>query len=340
LDEDGCTLKVFMNQRTLDWLCSWPLLQQAALDEARVSFCGLRYAAQEPLVPATLRRLLRRLQPTSVFLDSFGSQPDNEHLLRTLTESSRLSMLESEGASMEDSDLLSNLGHLTSLQWLFVVFDDPDRSVLPVSALTSLAPLTALQNFSIVGSVTLSGLTPLAALPSLTSIMVPLADSSRLFGPLPPLLERLNLSFPAPQGPGVLIGQARVRPLSLECPALGPSLGAAATSLSTLIIHIGLEDEEEEGAEDSMFYFNTTRMTIPCFFPKLDGFYMYLGKLGEGAGTGNSADLVALLEAAPGLRKIILGGIGGLSMATILWLETHWPGYNKTTFAERLILRM
>jgi hypothetical protein len=130
---------------------------------------------------------------------------------------------------------------------------------------------------------------------------------------------------------GTVPAQPYIVPLSLACPGLRDALGDSAASLRRLDIRIYCACARQFPYKNTYFdvpcalRFDLTPDSIPCAFPSLEEFLLEPVKPGAAA-RYHTADLLPLLEAAPGLRRVHLRDIGNVSLETVQWLLAHRPG--------------
>jgi hypothetical protein len=79
--------------------------------------------------------------------------------------------------------------------------------------------------------------------------------------------------------------------------------------------------------------------SIPCAFSGLEEFILRVKETGLDDGP-HSADLVALLEAAPGLRRVRLEGIPNLTSTTVTWLARYRPGFQMEVGDRGVVLEL
>jgi hypothetical protein len=215
---------------------------------------------------------------------------------------------------------LPPVGRLTRLTSLRLNINPRDMAgPMPASVslgtgLEALAPLQAIRRLCL-GGIGLrhpAECAPLAALSALTSLTLPLTRWDEPLGKLPPNLKTLELSHlpevvPVDLPPPPLPPPPHL-PVSLSYPLLKPALGTAATSLRCLTVALNLHYVRT-------LVMNLARYSAPCAFPHLTEFHVRI----SGAGThgANTADLVALLEAAPRLGYIWLEDFKHLSSKTL-----------------------
>jgi hypothetical protein len=199
----------------------------------------------------------------------------------------------------------------------------------------------------------------LSALSSLTALELSLSRWDEPFGPLPPSLKALGLVLLPdvfnPRSP-TATEPIVYRPVYHREPFASPGLRAsltnngthAAPAVRTLALsfsnHFSGCDQDEPYQARSM-HIDLTPDSIPCAFPTLEEFTYQQYRAGYDFRVSDSSedeedraardwgtvpqvfDLVALLEAAPGLRRVNLGDeITGVTDATREWLRRHRPG--------------
>jgi hypothetical protein len=288
----------------------------------------------EPPTPDTWRRLRDLLSPTKI--EVHNSDPDT--LFSWIEGCLRLRDLEIAGLELDALTSLCRFSGLNALTHLYIIVqeEEGDRSKpFPVTdGFASLSSLSSLKELVLVPSMTAfapAACAPLAALTALTALTLPLAKWDEPFGPLPPALENLQLTLALPNhGFGFEVFESlSAVTVDLACPGLRASLGAAAASLPrlTLVFDAEWARTDLHGIFiDCILSLPLTHDSVPCAFSGLEEFTLRLEGTGVDDGP-HSADLVALLEAAPGLRRVRLEGIPNVSCATTVWLSAHRPGF-------------
>jgi hypothetical protein len=245
---------------------------------------------------------------------------------------------------------IGRLTALTSLDLYVVSTKDPYFDY--GSSLTGLVSLTALRELDrgidwLLGE---EACGPLTALGALTALTLQLGEWHELFGPLPPALDILTLYLTPPQ---VYVQEeseeARRVFEPLESRGLRSSLsddGAAPPPLRRLRIIMNLErarlpPNEEHGGDyqDFVVDLRLNAFSIPCAFPSLEEFTFTLKDAARPI-VSQSADLVALLEAAPALRHVRLSNMNCLSIGTIQWLLAHRPGFRAGGAPRSIVLEL
>jgi hypothetical protein len=341
------TLQTDANQASLGWLADWPLLRGPLLMNVTLDIISVGDFEAEPALPETWARLRDLLSPTAAVL---CCQPDpnppytlfwslqGEAAVSWLVGCPRLHSLRVEVSGAEE-------------------IYGPEPQGLPIgNVCEALAPLTQLKelNFSPgYGFLQPGGFAPLAALSALTALTLPLAKwdvtEPELLpvGPLPslpPALETLTLQL-SPLSGGFVLEDLRGGDYpyyeqpdvpqrvdeSLESAGLRDALAAAAPTLRRLdiILTTGEAAQVSKSRYEHSFayalYLKLTPESLPCLLPGLEEFSFNLDD--QDSGENHTAGLIALLEAAPGLRRVRLKGINSMSLMTMVWLAEHRPGF-------------
>jgi hypothetical protein len=347
------SLKIGTNIASLDWLCSWGALQGEPPEKAELV---LRYLERVP--PETRARLgaVRGLSPTFAkfnvefdrarfltypptspqfdeedvkrFMDyAFGPPPPAyaaivKEAVDALEGCPRLT---SADVAVHSSQF-GQLTRLTALRRLSLGFTDSDLQ----SAMNSLMPLANLRELqiTILHSTPITSRPAVAVLTALTALTLPLGLPSDFIGPLPPALESLTLKLHNLDLNMMLEEAPSVVRLDLKSPKLRETLSAAAAaSVRRLTIHcIDEYDGVSVNFRSCVLRLALTVCSIPCAFYGLEEFIFTVDKTAR-PNPLHSADLVALLEAAPGLRRVTLSGVQNLSEPTQQWLAAHRPGH-------------
>jgi hypothetical protein len=377
--EGLCTLVVYANEASLDWLCD-DFLQRFPAPGRGVSVHLETADGFDPQVtlPATWRRLSRLLSPTSarlfnddeIYNDAIEPHFDDQYwdLIDAATTwldcCERLTSLEVYFL-VDDLHFLSGLTRLTRLDaGLHYIVDQYHVAIYAEDNLENVMSLTGLQELNIFstgdnncGILSPDSCAPLAALSSLTALTLPLAYWADSFGPLPPALKSLALQLRPLKSNiclQVLLEEddrripyepAQPLPLALACPHLLDDEAGAAASLPRLDITFTIGragivyTRASEWCAQYALHLTLAADSIPCAFSALEEFSFKLQEEKNGVGP-HVADLVALLEAAPGLRHVRLEGMHSLTFNTILWLEEHRPGFRFSGGAKNILLTL
>jgi hypothetical protein len=351
-DASNNTLTVVYKTGCLDWLCAWPLLRGAPpLDRVEV-VVGKYY--EDPPAPAPLvkawRRLLRTLDAATSCLhvvlyencdEESGRGLDAASTVIALGEAARLDRLHVVlEAVANPARLLAAVGRLARLRSLS--FNDEygfdiqqpytsDR----FEALSGLAGLQEL-TLELMYPSAPAAFAPLAALSSLTFLELHLRRWDLPFPNLPPNLQHLRLELRPDSdyehGYGEEIDEEGTNCIreTLPAPGLIDTLGGAGAALSLRRLEVNFSFHkfyfmEAGGLARYAVRLALTPESFPCAFPALEEFSLYLGHTRKDSSC-HSADLVALFEAAPGLRSAEIQHIGNLSFETMEWLDRHRPG--------------
>jgi hypothetical protein len=293
-------------QASLGWLYMWGPLQGPPVEYVRMRVYTTGPAPGEPgaATPETWRRLRDLLSPTAALL---CIRPEVMRWVEGC--SSRLTRLELEPPRDPTSinTAVTSLQSLANLRELCLPPEDDED--------TSLA---------------LADCSPLSILSGLTALTLGVHKWDEPCGPLPPALQNLEIQLLPPL---VFFGfdentqDGRSVALDLTCRGLRDSLGPAAASLQRLTVTYQTFDASYNGNDeqvDCICHVNLTQDSIPCAFSGLKEFKFAVYEVDRR--DPHTADLVALLEAAPGLRRVQLDDIPNLSGTTTAWLLRERPG--------------
>jgi hypothetical protein len=337
---------VCANQASLDWLCSWPLRRGPLLDAVCVDLSHMGYVDVEPTLPEAWRRLRDLLSPTHAELHCSLTLPPDE-----------------DAAALElwfGDEQLSWLGRCARLEYMRIdcsecysstYYEGGGEGIADGGLFSALTPLTQIRELCMsslkMGFKDPATAAPLTALSFLTALTLPLAKWDTPLGALPPALQSPSLEFlPAVRAFNLQLNRYKsppaqpiIVPVSLACPGLRDSLGPADGSLRLLSISLHAKDARESSLRGNCFYlpcafrFNLTTDSIPCAFPALEEFSLHAEHTGAEA-RYHTADLLPLLEAAPGLRRVHLKKLGNVSLETMQWLARRRPGFQLTEAAD------
>jgi hypothetical protein len=320
---DPTTIEISSELPSLEWLCSLGPLR--GLTPQYVNLQLVFHWDRPPLIPLPLpapwRRLRDLLSPTCVLAVVEGTSPEGagtsqEGIAAWLEGCPRLDRLLTQSLLIDEVPLFSRL---TTVRQLYLGVSEPPTTYPSYETMIeALAPLQKLRDLALhcFPFIHPSECAPLAALSALTALTLLLANWDEPPGPLPPALKNLEINhFPDAQ----ILGPIPHLPLSLAYPLLKPALGAAATSLRHLTIRVRLFSFVQT------ILAHLTPESAPCAFSRLEEFNIRL--YGQGTRGNNSADLVALLEAAPRLRLINLQDIQHISNSTLQWLQVRRQGF-------------
>jgi hypothetical protein len=334
-------VQVAANVSSLDWLTSWPLLRGArgSLEYANVIISSVGDAAAEPLLPESWRALRDALDATGTRAHYTLNVPqkDLRDLMAWVEGSTCLGSLSCYLPSAYDNATLAGdcgaLGRLTRLRRLSIHFEDVDFEGASFDdSLSGLASLTGLQELKL-DVFPPDTLAPVwDSLTALTSLTFTSYRWGEPFGLLPRNLKYFCLMARYFPGPFVQrTGEARHICEPLSCPGLRASVGAAAAaSLRHLHVIINMENFREcrdYTSQNCLVDLFLTPDSIPCAFPGLEQLTVILEDATDHPNVPHTADLVALLEAAPGLRGVWLRGFYSLSFNTMLCLQARRPGF-------------